>query len=292
MKRILLAAVFLISAGLLGNYSVGDGWRGWISDGNGSRVEFDEQVTAPTINSSKIGLYFRNLASDLYPILAWNDNEATALGEQLVTNVMYLTVNDDTFVAPLSDSNLSIHCVGVAGNAFDMTADEECSAVYNKGIGYVRAGSTFVLHDIVATASQACGGTAENCQLYFKTHDALGDDPLCDAGGAGPHLCDDTDVVLTPLLRTGDYTCGGNCSSWGTLNSQQIVTVNKVSTGKWSIGVGPKKYCSFGSSETDGGDICLTDADCEGTCVTLAAGTGTCSGLSALQLELRYSIYD
>jgi hypothetical protein len=207
--------------------------------------------------------------------------------------VMYFPLYDTGFAFPLTDDDLSLACFGTHSSSLGTSAEDyQCSEAQDHlFVTFVRAGSTFTAHSFTATILQNMIAE-ENCNIYFKSHDALADTRVCDAGGAGPHLCDDTGATLVPLFHTGPHTCEGNCTATTIdVEDEQIVVtpVGATSTGTWSIAAGVKRYCSTG--QADSGKMCYHDNQCAGTCVAVDdASADLCANVSGLQLEMRYSI--
>lgn len=200
------------------------------------------------------------------------------------------------FGAAMHDDNLSLECLGPWSSLNGAGAQEyQCDQVLDlNGFAIpVRTGSTHVLRSVTITLTGALGNN-EVCNLYFKSHDDFTDDTLCDGGGAGPLSCDDADVVLIPITHLGNETCGGNCTQLNLTGMQQTIRpVGATSTALWSLAVGGHRYCSYGAAEADGGDICVVDGDCIGTCVALDdAGGRQCVSIGGAIAEVRYSIID
>jgi hypothetical protein len=193
------------------------------------------------------------------------------------------------FGADLHNTNQDLNCWGPVGSG--LTSVAACTGALWKSAAYVYANETVTIYRIAATVTGPLdANNTENCNVILKIHPTAASTQVCDAGGAGPHLCDDTNVVLEPLFDTGDFTCGGNCDPVGSTTEQEVVNLTPPISvnGSWTIAIGPRKYCSYGAAEADGGDLCIADGDCEGTCETLLQATGVCGGIESLNVQVYY----
>lgn len=280
MRRALLVAAILLSLGLIGNYTVGDGgWRGWIADGNGSRFEFYEQTVNPNTTAGTISLFFRNLAGDPYPYPMWDDQEATTLGRQFFwgRQLMEMVVGDSNGKAA------DVDCLTWAGHGNNLALP--CT---NSGpVGYIPGDKTAVFHQMNVTLLTVAGAT-HDCSIYFAYSDDLTNELTC----TDTATCIASNDAIIPITHVGtdDPDGGGAVVSLAAIGDGVTVSLGNVEItgGDMKILSAQRRECSGGS--TIPGNVCFIDADCpSGTC---DAQADNCDTVSMTGITVEYSLYE
>jgi hypothetical protein len=245
------------------------------SDGNGSRIELDENTTNPTTTSGKISLFFSKLSSESRPILKMDDQETTATGRSAVGLSVYMENHSDAVIATGTSPFNGLSCLDLLDQTATGLMQDSCNGNLDRIKMHVPSGGAFVPRTATLWVSgDQSADTGYECTLNFVEHDDPTDSLQCTGAAGGEHGCTDTGADVIAMFHLGGDDCETYCDPIDTNGEYGDFIFPSVEVlGSWNIGLSARYYC--GTSATNAGDPCSDDADCDGD--TCDKGSNACT---------------